>query len=83
MLLPHLRIPMGHQTFESQEKALEAAMKLEFVPKYDTREGVQQIHKQLGAMHLEIQSLWTKWGKGVGIYLWCEDCRVAGLHDTT
>ena len=36
MLLPHLRVPMGHQTFESLEKALETAMKLEAVPREDT-----------------------------------------------
>ena len=41
MLLPHLHIPMGHQTFESQEKALEVAMKLEVVPRDDTQLGVQ------------------------------------------
>ena len=36
MLLPHLRIPMGHQAIESQEKALEIAMKLEDAPRDDT-----------------------------------------------
>ena len=41
MLLPHLRVPMGHQTFESQEKALEVAMKLEVAPRDDTQLGVQ------------------------------------------
>ena len=48
MLLPHLRMPMNQQTFESQEKAVEAA------PWEDTPVGVQQIQEQLGAMHLEI-----------------------------
>ena len=57
MMLPHFRVPMGHQTFESQEKALEATMKLEFAPKEDTSVGVQQIQEQLGAMHMEIQDL--------------------------
>ena len=28
MLLPHLHVPMGHQTFESPDKALEVTMKL-------------------------------------------------------
>lgn len=36
MLLPHLRIPMGQQAIESQEKALEIAMKLEDAPRDDT-----------------------------------------------
>ena len=36
MLLPLLHVPMGHQTFESQEKALEVAMKLEAAPRDDT-----------------------------------------------
>ena len=36
MLLPHLHVPMGHQTFESLEKSLEVTMKLEVVPKDDT-----------------------------------------------
>ena len=36
MLLPHLCIPMGHQVIESQEKALEIAMKLEAMPRDDT-----------------------------------------------
>ena len=54
MLLPHLRIPMGHQNFESQHKALEATMKLEATPREDTSLGVQQIQEQLGAMHMEI-----------------------------
>ena len=36
MLLPHLRVPMGHQTFESQEKSLEVAMKLEAMLRDDT-----------------------------------------------
>ena len=35
MLLPHLCVLMGHQSIESQEKALEVA------PKYDTQLGVQ------------------------------------------
>ena len=56
MLLPHLRMPMSHQNFESQEKAVEADMKLEAAPWEDTS-GVQQIQEQLGAMHLEIQNL--------------------------
>ena len=33
---------MGHQTFDSQEKALEAAMKLEVVPKDDTLGGYKK-----------------------------------------
>ena len=41
MLLPHLRIPMSHQTFESQEKDVEVAMKLEVAPIEDTLLGVQ------------------------------------------
>ena len=41
MFLPHLRIPMGQQTFESQEKFLETAMKLEVTPKDDKLGGVQ------------------------------------------
>ena len=40
MLLPNLRIPKGHQTFESQEKALKSSMKLEAAPKDDTLGGV-------------------------------------------
>ena len=43
MLLPHLHVPMGHQTFESQEKALEGAMKLEVAPRDETQLGAQQI----------------------------------------
>ena len=43
MLLPHLRVPMGHQTFESQEKALEGAMKLEAAVQDKTQLGIQQI----------------------------------------
>ena len=41
MLLPHLRGPMGQQAIESQEKALEIAMKLEAAPRDDTQLGVQ------------------------------------------
>ena len=52
MFLPHLRTPMSHQTFESQEKVVEVAMKLEFPPREDTSVGVQQIQEQLGAMHM-------------------------------
>ena len=40
MLLPHLRIPMSHQNFDSQDKALEAAMKLEAMPRIDASLGV-------------------------------------------
>lgn len=36
MLLPHLRVPMGRQTFKSMEKSLEVAMKLEAIPRDDT-----------------------------------------------
>ena len=43
MFLPHLHIPMSHQTFESQEKAVEVAMKLEATPQEDTSVGVQKI----------------------------------------
>ena len=43
MLLPHMRTPMNHQTFESQEKPVEVAMKLEAAPREDTSVGVQQI----------------------------------------
>ena len=57
MLLPHLHTPMSHQTFESQEKSVEVAMKLEVAPWEDTSTGVQQIQEQLGAMHMEIQNL--------------------------
>ena len=41
MFLPHLRIPMGHQTIDMQEKALEVALKLEATPKDETQLGVQ------------------------------------------
>ena len=54
MLLPHLRMPMSHQTFESQEKVVEVAMKLEAAPREDTSLGVQQIQEKPGAMHMEI-----------------------------
>ena len=57
MLLPHVRVPMGNQTFESQEKALEGAMKLEVAPRDETQLGIQQIQGQLEAMHVEIQNL--------------------------
>ena len=40
MFLPHLCTIMNHQTFESQEKAMEVAMKLEAVPREDTSLGV-------------------------------------------
>ena len=35
MLLPHLRGPMGQQEIETQEKALEIAIKLEAAPRDD------------------------------------------------
>ena len=54
MLLPHLRMPMSHQTFESEEKVVEVAMKLEVAPREDMSVGLQQIQEQLGAMHMEI-----------------------------
>ena len=69
---------MGHQTFESQEKALEVAMKLESAPKEDTLGRVQQIQEKLGAMHMEIQSLQTEQGKGASTDLWCIRCWVSG-----
>ena len=78
MLLPYLHMPMGQQTFESQEKALEAAMKLKDAPKDDALGGVQQIQEKLGAMHMEIQSLWMEQGKGVSTDLWCIRCQVSG-----
>ena len=71
MLLPHLRMPMSHQTFKSQEKAMEATMKLGVAPKEDTSVGVQQIQKQLGAMHMEIQNLLKERGKDARADLWC------------
>jgi len=43
MLLPHLRVPMGQQSIDTQEKALEVAMKLDAAPRDDTKLGVQQI----------------------------------------
>ena len=57
MLLPHLHTPMSHQAFESQERAMEVAMKLEAAPREDASLGVQQIQEQLRAMHMEIQNL--------------------------
>ena len=42
MLLPHLRTPISHQTFESPEKTVEVAMKLEVAPREDTSLGVQK-----------------------------------------
>ena len=45
---------MSHQTFESEEKVVEVAMKLEAAPREDTSVGVQQIQEQLGSMHMEI-----------------------------
>ena len=57
MFLPHLHMPMSHQTFESQEKAVEVAMKLEVAPRDDALVGVLKIQEQLGAMHMEIQNL--------------------------
>ena len=71
MLLPHLCTPMSHQTFESQEKAMEVAMKLEDAPREDTSVGVQQIQEQLGAMHMEIQNLRKEQGKDGCLDLWC------------
>ena len=70
MLLPHLRVPMGQQTIESQEKALEITMKLE-VPRDDTLLGVQQIQGQLEVMHMEIQNLWKNRGKEAIPDVWC------------
>ena len=77
MLLPHLHIPMSHQTFELQEKAVEVAMKLEVEPREDTSLGVQQIQEQLGAIHMEIQNLRKERGKGASRDLWCIRCRVS------
>lgn len=57
MLLPHLRVPMGHQAIESQEEALEISMKLEAAPRDDTQLGVQKIEVQIEEMHMEIQNL--------------------------
>ena len=57
MLQPHLRVPMGHQTFKSHKKSLEVPMKLEAVPRDDTQLGIQQIQGQLEVMHMEIQNL--------------------------
>ena len=41
VLLHHLHVPIGHQAIETQEKALEVAMKLEATPRDDTQLGVQ------------------------------------------
>lgn len=57
MMLPHLRIPMGYEDIESQEKALEIAMKMEAAPRDKNQLGVQKIQGQLEAMHMEIQNL--------------------------
>ena len=43
MLLPHLRVPMSRQNFNSQDKALEAAMRLEAMPLEDATLEVQHI----------------------------------------
>ena len=71
MLLLHLRVPMGHQTFESQDKALEAAMKLEVMPRGDTLLGVKKIQEQLWAMHMEIHDLRKERGRESSVDLWC------------
>ena len=74
MLLPHLCTPISHRTFESQEKDVEVAMKLEAAPREDTLVGVQKIQEQLGAMHMEIHNLRKERGKDGCADLWCIRC---------
>ena len=93
-LLPHLWIPMGHQTIDMQEKTLEVAMKLEAAPKDETQLGVQQIQGQLEAMQMEIRNMRKGQEPEVSTLrnqdtrmkreplLWCDDFRAKGLHDT-
>ena len=88
MLLPYLQIPMGHQTIDTQEKALEIAMKLEAALRDETQLGVQQIQGQLEAMQVEIESLRKEHETGSSLLqspdtrklgeplLWCNDCWV-------
>ena len=57
MLFPHLCIPMNRQTFSSQDKALEAAMRLEATPLEGATIKLQQIQEQVEVMHQEIQNL--------------------------
>ena len=75
---PHLRIPMDHQAIETQEKALEVAMKLEATPRDDTQLGVQQIQGQLEVIHMEIQNLRKERGTESSPEIWCIRCKVNG-----
>ena len=84
---------MGHQTIDTQEKALEVAMKPEATPRDETQPGVQKIQGDLEAIHVEIQSLRKEHEIGSSLLqsldtrnlreplLWCNDCRVEGSHD--
>jgi len=78
MLPPHLRVPMGQQSIDTQEKALEVAMKLDAAPRDDTQLGEQQIQGQLEAMHMEIQNLRKERGPEASPNKWCIQCRVNG-----
>lgn len=57
MLLPHLWVPLGQQTIETQDKAPEVAIKLEARWRDDSQLDVRKIRGQLEAMHKEIQNL--------------------------
>lgn len=78
MILPHLRGPMGQQKIESQEEALEIAMKLEVALREDAQFGALHIQIQLEAMQIEIQNLRKYRGKEASAYIWCIFCRSVG-----
>ena len=72
----HIRLPLMQQKVTLQSEALEIAMRLEASPMSESTLGMDQLHKQLVNITLELQSL--KKGKEVHEEVWCTRCRTEG-----
>ena len=75
-LLPHIRLPLMQQKLQTQDDALEMAMKLESSPLAETSTGMATLQNQLANLTLQLHEL--KKGKEVVQDIWCVKCKAQG-----
>jgi hypothetical protein len=75
-MLPHIRLPLMQQKLNTQDEALEMAMKLEASPLAETSAGMSNLQNQLANLTLQLHEI--KKGKEVEHELWCTKCKAQG-----
>ena len=75
-LLPHIRLPLMQQKLQTQDDALEMAMKLEASPLAETSTGMTNLQNQLANLTLQMHEI--KKGKEIAQEIWCTKFKAQG-----